>query len=426
MKDLMGFNFKSVLCLLAVAGATNASFKRQESVSSMMPSVCLKNKSYWKMQASNISTDNLSASSASPTSVPTTNTESASDVSAISTSTGGGSASSISAGDPSATSTATDASAPTTFPSSSTSFNSSQITSATTTLSLDETSPSVATPVAADADLADEVKKCHRPSSNTTNPFCTPKDGQNITATKNYPAIWDPIAFPGPNNTIEIQFSAQNNDSTGVTTNTSAVNSAGFAIISLKNWYSSNKSEIATQNITLSLINKLDNGTEIRHIGPSLIVINTPALKSPSKKLGIKVGLPIAILLIAAGMLLICLCCRKKRRGAVANIVGGRPDYLTKGSRSQHIPAAGGGGFSLNENDISAAPSGSQNRFRDYPEGGGSVELQDRAKSTRTTGSGVGGRNVFRDEIDRQRGRERPPVEDSSHHHEGGGYDAWR
>lgn len=258
-----------------------------------------------------------------------------------------------------------------------------------------------------------------------------------------YLAIWDPTAFPGTNNSLEIQLSAQNNDSTGANLNSSMVKSSGFAIISLNNWYSSNKTEIATQKITLSLINKLENGTEIRHTGPSLILINQPAPKPPSKKLGIKVGLPIAILLIAVGALLLCLCCRKKRRDAVA---GGRPDYLTKGSRSHRIPAAGGGGFSLNENDTSTAPSGSHNRFEDYP-GGGSVELQDRTRRndgdaftsptrqqdgfgdvrpTRSTASGGGGRNVFRDEIDRQRGREPPPVEDFSHYQEGDKYDAWR
>lgn len=42
----MGLNLKSVVCLLAIAGATNARFRRQESVPSTMPSVCLKNKSY--------------------------------------------------------------------------------------------------------------------------------------------------------------------------------------------------------------------------------------------------------------------------------------------------------------------------------------------------------------------------------------------
>lgn len=261
-----------------------------------------------------------------------------------------------------------------------------------------------------------------------------------------YIVIWDPTAFPGTNNTIEIDLSAQNNDSTRATSNTSMIKSSGFAIISFNNWYSPNKSEIATQKITLSIINKLDNGTQIRHTGPSLILINQPALKSPSKKLGIKVGLPVAVLLIAVGALLLCFCCRKKRRSAVANIMGGRPDYLTKGSRSQRIPAAGGGGFSSNEIDSSAAPSGSHNRFQDYPGGGGSVELQDRTRRndgdaftsptrqqdgfgdvrpTRTTGSG-GGRNVFRDEIDRQRGREPPPVEDFSHFQEGDRYDAWR
>lgn len=122
--------------------------------------------------------------------------------------------------------------------------------------------------------------------------------------------------------------------------------------------------------------------------------------------------------------------------------MGSRTDYSTKGSRSQRIPAEGDGGFSLNENDISAAPSGSHNRFQDYPGEGGGVELQDRVRRNegsaftsptrqqdgtgdvrrdRTTGSGAGGRNVFRDEIDRQRGRERPPVDDL-----GGEYDAWR
>ena len=119
--------------------------------------------------------------------------------------------------------------------------------------------------------------------------------------------------------------------------------------------------------------------------------------------------------------------------------MGGR---LTKGSR---IRNAGGGGFNSNENDTSAALSGSHNRFQDSPGGGGSVELQDRTRRndgnaftsptrqqvgfgdvrpTRSTGSG-GGRNVFRDEIDRQRGRE-PPDDDFSHYQEGSRYDAWR
>lgn len=119
--------------------------------------------------------------------------------------------------------------------------------------------------------------------------------------------------------------------------------------------------------------------------------------------------------------------------------MGGR---LSKGSRSS---AAGGGGFSSNENDNSAAPSGSHDRFHDSPGGRGSVELQDRTRRndgnaftsptrqqvwfgdvrpTRSIGSG-GGRNVFRDEIDRQRGRE-PPVDDFSHYQEGSRYDAWR
>lgn len=46
-------------------------------------------------------------------------------------------------------------------------------------------------------------------------------------------------------------------------------------------------------------------------------------------------------------------------------------------------------------------------------------------RPTRSTGLG-GGRNVFRDEIDRQRGREPPPVEDFSHYQEDGRYGAWR
>lgn len=141
----------------------------------------------------------------------------------------------------------------------------------------------------------------------------------------------------------------------------------------------------------------------------SLITVPTPSAtpsaaggKHSSSKLGVEVGVPIAIVFLAAICIGLFLVFRRRRKG----YVGGR-------TRSQRMK--GHGDVKLTGDDFRTTTRSRQDSFKDEPVQGG-VELQPRVGHRREDSMGgnlispispisSAGRtsNAFRDEIERQR-----------------------
>ena len=167
----------------------------------------------------------------------------------------------------------------------------------------------------------------------------------------------------------------------------------------------------ATQNnLTFSLMAS-DRDGRSEDGGPtvSLITVPTPS-PTPSaagrthgsSRLGVEVGVPIAIVFIAAICIGLFLVLRRRRRGYV-------------GSRSRSQRMKGHGDVKLTGDDFRTTTGGRRDGFKDEPLQGG-VELQPRVGHRREDSMGgnlispvspvsSAGRtsNAFRDEIERQR-----------------------
>lgn len=167
----------------------------------------------------------------------------------------------------------------------------------------------------------------------------------------------------------------------------------------------------ATQNNLTFGLSASDRVGQREDGGPtvSLITVPTPSATpsaagrthSPSK-LGVEVGVPIAIVVLAAICIGLFLVLRRRRKG----YVGGR-------SRSQRMK--GHGDVKLTGDDFRTTTSSRRDDFKDEPVQGG-VELQPRVGHRREDSMGgnlispvspisSAGRtsNAFRDEIERQR-----------------------
>lgn len=192
----------------------------------------------------------------------------------------------------------------------------------------------------------------------------------------------------------------------------SADNKQGWAKIEMqKEWLEGNKSTNLT--FFMSSTNNGDSDSSNTLSGPRLMLVDDKSEKEgdsqKSSKLGMGLGIPIAFAFVALGIVGLLFCMKKRRKGA---------GYLNKRSHSQ------GGGRSraihLEDDDWSGGTRGPE-RFRDEP--GPGLELQDRSRgydrdnSIGSLGSsptndgfenqGQVGGNAFRDEISRQRNKNR-------------------
>lgn len=247
--------------------------------------------------------------------------------------------------------------------------------------------------------------------------------------------IWDAKFFESNSNCI-LNFNYSNSEVNNSTFHSFPIpRKRPYALITVdEKWFKGNDSS----NFTISIFSIFSHGNSSGPhltLGPTLTLSSNSTVSSPpqptnkSTRVGVKVGIPIGLAIFVAGLLIICFAMKKQRRSTVAGITGARKDYLTGRSRSQRVPRDG---IHLQENEMGVAGGGvGNNRFRDEPERG--LELQDQPRRTPSSAGssisslgsisptsegfgsqpvqGGGGRNVFRDEIVRQRG---------------GDHDAWR
>ncbi|KAL8793579.1 MAG: hypothetical protein Q9195_003842 [Heterodermia aff. obscurata] len=263
---------------------------------------------------------------------------------------------------------------------------------------------------------------CHRTSeefhTTSAGPFCQPKDLEDVWAGRFYSATWDPDFF-GHTANVTITLSYTNPPDgmdtipvwLGTTTNT-----AGEIEIEMSPDWLQGESR---NNLTLSLQSTDLDGSKVEG-GPTISLITAPTPSpSPSSssssaaiagskhssggKLGVEIGVPIALVFLAALCIGLFLVLRRRRgRG-----------YL--GSRRSRMRAHGEAKLA-GEHDLRTTSSRRDSGKDESVQGG--VELQPQARTGHRREDSMGGSlispvspissgsrtsNAFRDEIERQR-----------------------
>ena len=226
-------------------------------------------------------------------------------------------------------------------------------------------------------------------------------------ADKIYDLVWDNSDFDAnKTTTIEIKYlpnGTVNSDSPA----TSDLPVAWQTQVPTKAWNISVKFEADwlrghdSNNLTLFI--KEDDSDIPPHPGPLLTLISANSSDSHNKssshhggsdqKTGEKVGIPIGTIFFLGVILALAFCFRRQILTKCSSISGGKGGGGKGYTGSSTRRSAGLG------NDAFAVGHRRGDSFHDEPMRGG-VELQDRS-------GGPGSPNVFRDELDRQRGSRR-------------------
>ncbi|EAS27892.3 uncharacterized protein CIMG_09096 [Coccidioides immitis RS] len=195
-----------------------------------------------------------------------------------------------------------------------------------------------------------DVEACHADEGSPGYPFCEPRVGQELYVDDvPHPVTWDVDAF-GINSTVIITLEFVNvseSESKLAYTSEPRPNKIGFVDIKMdKSWLR----DKPRNNLTLHLINFVANNEEHRNvkIGPTFSLTKKPVQHypppPPSKpnKLGLMVGLPVALVVvffIACGL---CIGMRKHRRIGLGSIMGRRSKGY--GGAKSRIERLGGRG----------------------------------------------------------------------------------
>ncbi|KAK4211525.1 hypothetical protein QBC37DRAFT_426815 [Rhypophila decipiens] len=251
---------------------------------------------------------------------------------------------------------------------------------------------------------------CNR-GQGTDEPFCLPKRGSILHPGRTYYVTWSPSYFAPPN--ISIAFQAQYFPAdtggyiTDFTTNYFSASVGFYAwTIPIDFLTSSSNHNISSQNISLSLVyedTETTNPNDIKVLpGPNILVmlesqVPNHAPKGPDKSYAAAIAVPIIVVILLIALGGFCFFKYKKtglfpvpafsrKRNSTGG--GGGAGYGERQSRAQRV---GSGSFGAT-NDKQGAQANTVG-----------IQLTDRDSwSPTTAASAPSGRNVFREEIQRQ------------------------
>ncbi|EER45364.1 conserved hypothetical protein [Histoplasma capsulatum H143] len=180
-------------------------------------------------------------------------------------------------------------------------------------------------------------------------PFCLPKNGSEVLTEQIYYVTWDSDLFPG-NSTITIGLNyANSSENEGVSAYTSdrTENSYGFVTIQMDKVWLHGESR---NNLSVYLV-EYDPASKERAktvAGPIISLINNPGKHYPPppptavpNKLGLMIGLPVALGVIFVVLLGLYFGMKKNRRIGLGNIMGSRAKGY--GGGKSRIERLGGG-----------------------------------------------------------------------------------
>ncbi|KAI9805979.1 MAG: hypothetical protein M1825_000593 [Sarcosagium campestre] len=260
------------------------------------------------------------------------------------------------------------------------------------------------------------------------NPFCSPKNMTDVLVDDTYYVTWHSSAFR-PNSTIVLFVNYANTSSSFAGREAwhseKTPNGYGFASMTMDAaWLKDRK----RNNLTI-LAQEIENdaagvaGKSTWHVGPT-VSLTTPPVQHyppspetpPPTKLGLMVGLPIALASVFIIMCGLAWGMRKTRRLGVGNVMGRRRGYGVGKSRRQRLrgirlddtvtaPTGSRAADDLEGRDKAAASS--LGGFRDEPVGGGvgggTVRGRERDDSLGSLADAVGAHHDYSDEPPRER-----------------------
>ncbi|KAF2263185.1 hypothetical protein CC78DRAFT_617865 [Lojkania enalia] len=245
---------------------------------------------------------------------------------------------------------------------------------------------------------------CHT-VDDPNNPFCLPNNMSTLYVGKTYYATWNPDRFP-LNSTVTVKVMFSNDSTQEVWSSAETDNSWGFVTFKTNKYW---KQGYSAYNLTFhAVIFEGDDPTKqaTPKDGPQITITDEPPdhypppepTKAPNKE-GLMIGLPVSlgfVLLVVVGL---WFGMRKRRTIGLGNIMGRRnKGYGVGKSRSQRLGLGKKGAIRLEEREIHSMP-----------------QYTDRAPPTHSRGDSLGSlvsddeirpapkHNQFRDEINRQK-----------------------
>ncbi|KAI9682358.1 MAG: hypothetical protein M1817_000412 [Caeruleum heppii] len=276
---------------------------------------------------------------------------------------------------------------------------------------------------------AGSFPKCENPVEPFV-PFCLPEDGKEVWVGDTYYVTWDTAVILGNATVVKVLLNYANSSGGGSQAWESKEQPAALGYVSVQMddaW----RRDQPRNNLTFSMIELIKDATERSRSwgGPTISLIKKPASHYPPppptkvpNKLGLTVGLPVILGVIALILCGLCIGMRKTRKIGLGNIMGRRRGYGVGKSRRQRMRTARRAGpVRLGEDEIVSGPLSERDEgYRDHD-----LELSQRSPRTRgrpgrtedlgdlvespTDEGGFGddearGRgNAFRDEVRRQK-----------------------
>ncbi|WEW60864.1 hypothetical protein PRK78_006352 [Emydomyces testavorans] len=219
----------------------------------------------------------------------------------------------------------------------------------TTPKSVPETGVATSTQAVPSPEPTDShVEACHDKNS-PSYPFCKPSNGQEVYIGDSYFVTWDVDAFK-INSTVQIVLNYVNttkNEGQVAFTSDRIPNKIGFITIKMDQAWLRDEPR---NNLTFLLVNYdlATNDHSTRKTGPTISLTRVPVQHypppPPSKpnKLGLMVGLPVALVVVFVISCGLCIGMKKERRIGLGNIMGRRSKgYSGAKSRIERLGGRG-------------------------------------------------------------------------------------
>ncbi|KAJ9149187.1 hypothetical protein NKR19_g5743 [Coniochaeta hoffmannii] len=245
-------------------------------------------------------------------------------------------------------------------------------------------------------------------------PFCQPKSGSKLNPGKTYYVTWSDTYFANSSTTIEIQGTYHDGSDThsGFTSPRMPASKEFFVWAIPDDFLSSRNPPLTSLNVSLAIAYFLDlYGNDVEDVsGPTVIVTSSEDSQADSGNTGHKTNvaaIAVPVIVVVVLVVLAGLCFFSWRRHGTVPVLGaltkrrstgigggGGQGYGVRQSRAERVGAGGGatGGFAA------AAAAGGDRKGAV----GGGVELVDRDSWSPDRTTAQPGRNVFREEMERQ------------------------
>lgn len=233
-------------------------------------------------------------------------------------------------------------------------------------------------------------------------PFCQPKSGSQLKPGNTYYVTWSETYFSNTSTSLEIQATYHDGSGKGFTS-PRMLASRGFYVWDIASDFLTNRDPaVSSLNVSLSLAYFQDlYGNDVEEVpGPTVVVTSTPfedsGGKGDDKPNVAAIAVPIVVIIVFLALAGLCVW-SWRRNGTVPVLgalkrrsTGGGEGYGIRQSRAQRVGNGAG---------VSVVGVGADKKAAVVP-----VELTDRDSwsPTGTSPSGPGGRNVFREELQRQ------------------------